>query len=121
MLARFETAKLRRESRQTIGLLFSRLLPAETIKKALGSLAYRKRVFCPLVTVWSFLQQVLGPDASCRAMVAKIPAHRLENGEQTVQPSNGRIRPSSQAASSRCFPEDLQMDHRRSRAERRGQ
>lgn len=40
------------------------------------------RVFSPLVTLWVFLGQVLSPDHSCRAAVARLNAHRVARGHK---------------------------------------
>ncbi len=50
------------------------LLPAERIEEGMraeGITPYRC-LYTPLVTIWTFLAQVLGPDRCCRAAVAKL-------------------------------------------------
>jgi hypothetical protein len=48
-------------------------LPARRIDDALRAegVSWRHRVFTPAVTAWAFLAQVLSPDRSCRAAVAR--------------------------------------------------
>ena len=47
------------------------------------------RVFSPLVTLWVFLGQVLSPDHSCRAAVARLIAHRVVRGQKPCSPRTG--------------------------------
>ena len=47
------------------------------------------RVFSPLVTLWVFLGQVLNPDHSCRAAVARLVAHRVARGQKPCSPRTG--------------------------------
>src|SRR5262249_54851901 len=44
------------------------------------AVSYRDRLFSPLVTLWAFLSQVLDPDHSCRAAVARLLAWRAARG-----------------------------------------
>jgi hypothetical protein len=57
---------------------FADLLPAEQVERALRQeqVRFRDRLFSPLVTLWVFLSQVLDPDGSCRAAVARFLAWR---------------------------------------------
>lgn len=52
------------------------LLPAERVQRAVQVEAVHFRVclFTPLVTLWTFLTQVLSPDGSCRDALAKLLA-----------------------------------------------
>jgi hypothetical protein len=63
---------------QAPGLPFANLLPAEQVEQALRQekARFRDRLFSPLVTLWVFLSQVLDPDGSCRAAVARFLAWR---------------------------------------------
>lgn len=58
------------------------LLPAERIEAALRAegVSWRHKVFTPAVTVWAFLAQVLHPDRSCRATVARVWAWLAATG-----------------------------------------
>jgi len=57
-------------------LCFGKLLPAEQVEAALErhQVRYRERRYTPLVTIWTFLYQVLSSDQSCRAAVARLLA-----------------------------------------------
>jgi hypothetical protein len=57
-------------------LCFGRLLPQEQVEAALErhQVCYRERLYTPLVTIWTFLYQVLSCDQSCRAAVARLLA-----------------------------------------------
>src|SRR5262245_21616711 len=63
-------------------LPFAEILPAEDVTDALRAepVTFRDRLFSPLVTRWVFLAQVLDPDASCRAAVARFLAWRSSQG-----------------------------------------
>jgi hypothetical protein len=55
------------------GVLFEKIVPSEVVTQAcriLGHL-WRERVFTPLVTLWTFLSQVLNADSSCCQAVAR--------------------------------------------------
>jgi hypothetical protein len=64
------------------GLPFADLLPAEQVQQALDQeqVSFAERLFTPLVTLWVFLSQVLDPDGSCRAAVARFLAWRTTQG-----------------------------------------
>jgi hypothetical protein len=57
-------------------LCFTELLPQEQVEAALErhQVRYRERLYTPLVTIWTFLYQVLASDQSCRAAVARLLA-----------------------------------------------
>jgi hypothetical protein len=69
---------LRDHLAQAPGLPFADLLPAPQVEQALEQehVTFRDRLFSPLVTLWVFLSQVLDPDGSCRAAVARFLAWR---------------------------------------------
>jgi hypothetical protein len=50
--------------------------PPAAISRARG-----ERIFSPLVTLWASLGQVLSPDHSCRAAVARLITHRVARGK----------------------------------------
>ncbi len=56
--------------------VMERLLPARKVREAIAAegLKYRDRLFPPLVTLWTFLFQVLDADGSCRAAVMRLMA-----------------------------------------------
>jgi hypothetical protein len=76
-------ARTRRTFLQAPDLCFGQLLPAGLVQEALmrSSLVFRDCFYTPLVTLWTFLCQVLCPDASCRAAVAHLLAHLAGQGQ----------------------------------------
>jgi hypothetical protein len=73
---------LRRQLARAPGLPFADLLTAGRVEQALRDedVSFRERLFSPLVTLWAFLSQVLDPDHSCRAAVARFLAWRAARG-----------------------------------------
>jgi len=69
------------------------LLSAEQVERAVQDhgLQYRDCLFTPLITLWTFLAQVLSPDGSCRQAVAKLLAFLAasDRGGQEFQPDTG--------------------------------
>jgi hypothetical protein len=82
---------VRRQLQAEPGLPFATHLPAEEVHSCCLSLGhfFRKRVFSPAVTLWTFLSQVLDPDHSCRQAVARLNAHRVGCGLPPCAPDNG--------------------------------
>lgn len=72
-------------------LPFADLLPAATVAEALlaEGVTGRDRIFTPLVTLWTFLSQVLSPDPSCRAAVSRLIAYLAALGRPTCDPDTG--------------------------------
>jgi Transposase DDE domain len=64
------------------GLLFARVLSAETIAKVVLQELRQTgdRIFTPLVTLATFLSQILSDDHSCRGAVARLKAWRAAQG-----------------------------------------
>ena len=74
---------LRRQFLQDGGLPFTDVLTDDVISDALATVGgWLDRIFSPLVTLWVFLGQVLNPDHSCRAAVARLVAHRVAHGQR---------------------------------------
>jgi hypothetical protein len=87
---RGQATVLRRQFLQDGGLPFTDVLTDEVIGHALAAVGgWLARVFSPLVTLWVFLGQVLSPDHSCRAAVARLNAHRASRGLRTCSPRTG--------------------------------
>src|SRR5262245_45812378 len=87
---RSQATLLRRQFLQDGGLPFAEVLTDEVIADALAAVgAWLDRVFSPLVTLWVFLGQVLNPDHSCRAAVARLNAHRASRGLRPCSPRTG--------------------------------
>jgi hypothetical protein len=82
---------LRRQFLQDGDLPFATALSEATIAPALQSIdaPWKDRVFSPLVTLWTFLSQVLSADHSCRAAVARLLAHRVSQGESGCSANTG--------------------------------
>jgi Transposase DDE domain len=70
--------RFRRQLHHTPALPFAKLLPEALIRQALEdeNVAFRNTLFAPFVTLWVFLSQVLDPDHSCQAAVARFLAWR---------------------------------------------
>jgi hypothetical protein len=77
---------LRRQFLQDGGLPFTDVLSEDIVSRALAAtkLLWRDRIYPPLVTLWVFLGQVLSADSCCRAAVARLLAHRLAQGQSTL-------------------------------------
>ena len=87
--------------RQQVGLLRRQFLQgglplADVLTEDLvaGSLrandvSWVDRIYSPLVTLWVFLGQVLSPDPSCRAAVARLAAHRAARGQRPCSAQTG--------------------------------
>ena len=69
-------------------LCFKRLLPKNQIEAAIErhQIHFRERLYTPLVTIWTFLYQVLAPDQSCRAAVARLLAYLCVGGHNPGSP-----------------------------------
>jgi hypothetical protein len=72
-------------------LPFHDLLDPATVAPVLeeNHVTFRERVFTPLVTLWTFLSQVLSPDHSCREAVARVIAFRVARGQEPCCPETG--------------------------------
>jgi len=75
-------AELRDQYGKAPGLPFVEALDADRLDALLRELkvVYRQRLFTPDVTLWTFLGQVLHPDQSCRAAMARLLAYRVARG-----------------------------------------
>jgi hypothetical protein len=67
------------------------LLPPGEVQRAVEQegVAFRDCLFTPLVTLWTFLAQVLAADGSCRAAVAKLLALLAARGEAGADDQEG--------------------------------
>ena len=82
---------VRTQFAQADGLAFAEVLPSERIETALREerATWRDSVYTPLLTLWAFLGQVINPDGSCRAAVARVLAWLVSRGERTCTPQTG--------------------------------
>jgi hypothetical protein len=87
--SRMSLDRLRARFARHDGLPFADVLTEPRIRAALDEhgVAYRDRVFTPIVTLWGFLSQVLSDDHSCRDAVARIIAHRAASGLKACSPN----------------------------------
>ena len=69
-------------------LPFHELLDAEMVNSALAAegVSFNERIYTPLVTLCLFLSQVLDPDHSCRAAVARLIVWLAVNRRQPCSP-----------------------------------
>ena len=60
--------KYRQQLLEGQDLCFTKLLPKEQVEAAITrhQVRFRQCLYTPLVTIWTFLYQVLAPDQSCR-------------------------------------------------------
>lgn len=79
-----QVRRCRRHVLENQDLCFTKLLPQEQVEAALErhEVRYRERQYTPLVTIWTFLYQVLSSDQSCRAAVARLLAFLCVGGEE---------------------------------------
>jgi Transposase DDE domain len=81
---------LRRQFLQDGGLLFTDVLTQDVLADALTFAGrWLDRIFSPLVTLRVFLGQVLDPDHSCRAAVARLNAHQVATGRRPCSARTG--------------------------------
>lgn len=99
--------KYRRQILEDQDLCMRELLPKEQIEAAIERhhISFRRRLYTPLVTIWTFLYQVLTPDQSCRAAVARLLAFLCVNGDG---PASAKTDPYCKAR--QRLPEQLPAD-----------
>src|SRR5438034_7875650 len=87
---RRQATLLRHQFLQDGGLPFTDVLTDDVLAGALATVGHwLDLIFSPLVTLWVFLGQVLSPDHSCRAAVARLVAHRLAHGQRPCSARTG--------------------------------
>jgi len=74
--------------RNAATLPYRDLLDDEIVRSALEeeNLKFRVRTYTPLVTLWTFLTQVLDPDHSCRKAVSSLTAFLVSEGQSAISP-----------------------------------
>jgi hypothetical protein len=79
---------LRTQFAQADGLPFADVLTAQRLETALREehACWRDMVYSPVLTLWAFLAQVISPDGSCRAAVARVLAWLVRQGERPCSP-----------------------------------
>src|SRR3954469_1352660 len=107
---RAQANTLRRQFLQDGGLPFTDVLTDHLLSQALATVGgWLDRVFSPLVTLWVFLGQVLSPDHSCRAAVARLIAHRLARGQAPCSARTGAYCRARQRLPESFFPEEARQ------------
>ena len=83
-------AILRGKFQQSIGLPFAEILPESKIEAALKAegISYRKRLFCPFVTLWAWLSQVLDKDKSCKNALSRVISYLVAAGQTPPSTDN---------------------------------
>jgi len=79
-----QVRRVRRRMFEEQDLCFGKLLPATQVEAALTrhQVRFRDRLYTPLLTLWTFLYQVLSSDPSCRAAVAHLLAFLGAGGDE---------------------------------------
>jgi hypothetical protein len=83
-----QVESLRRQFVQAGGLPFADVLSTAQVQAVLREcqVSFRERIFSPLITVSTFLSQVLDPDHSMRQAVARLLAYRAAAGLPSCSP-----------------------------------
>ena len=86
-----QIAKLKNRFGQVKDLALGEVLPTEVVAQAVEEEVggHRQRVFPPVVTLTTFIGQVLDPDHSCREAVAQVIAGRVAAGEEPCSSATG--------------------------------
>jgi Transposase DDE domain len=88
----FRRAEEQADTLRKSGILpYQDLLDGAMVEAALQEekIAFRVRIFTPLVTLWTFLTQVLSEDHSCREAVSKLIASLVSQGQPPCSPDTG--------------------------------
>ncbi len=88
---RHQVRFLQRQFLQEGGLPFTDVLSTDMVTQALtaAGVAWKDRIYTPLVTLWVFLSQVLSADHSCRGAVARLIAYRTSQGQSACSARAG--------------------------------
>ena len=72
----------------SLGLPFSELLPADLIEDYLSTegIKYYNSLYNPVVTLWTFLSQVIDTDKSLRNAVSRVLVWLSDSGEPVPSP-----------------------------------
>jgi hypothetical protein len=92
-------------------LCLRQLLDQEQVEAAMERhpVRFRQRLYTPLVTIWTFLYQVLASDQSCRAAVARLLAFLCVGGD-----GSGSAKTDPYCKARQRLPEQLLADLARS-------
>jgi len=82
---------LRRQFLQDGDLPLSNVLSEDLVSEVLKETecSWVNKIYCPIVTLWVFLGQVLSSDHSCRGAVGRLIAHRLSQGQSPCSAKTG--------------------------------
>ena len=82
--------RTRSQLSQSRDLCMETLLPQEQLEQAIARhvVHFRNRLYTPLVTLWTFLYQVLSEDRSCQAAVTRLLAFLCLGGNTTASAKN---------------------------------
>lgn len=86
-----QLTKLRSRFGQVKELPLGDVVPLEVVEQVVQDTVgpHRNRVFPPLVTLSTFIQQVLTPDQSCQAAVDRVVAERVAQGQAPCSSDTG--------------------------------
>ena len=84
-------AILREKFAQSIGLPFAEILTESEIEQSLEDegVTYRKRLFCPIVTLWAWISQVLDKDKSCKNALSRLISYLVASGQPVPSTDTG--------------------------------
>ncbi len=76
-------AMLRQKFVASIGLPFAEILSESDIELSLEDegITYRKRLFCPIITLWAWTSQVLDKDKSCKNALSRVISYLVAEGQ----------------------------------------
>ena len=102
-----QVESLCRQFAQAPGLPFADVLCPRQVQRVLDDchVAFRERIFSPLVTLTTFLSQVLDPDHAMRQAVARLIAHRVAAGLPACSPDPRAYRKARQRLSEPVWAE----------------
>ncbi len=82
---------LRERLSNSIALPFSDILSEDMIQQSLKeeNIKYRKRLYDPIITLWTFVRQVLDPDKSCKNAVSGVLSILCDSGEKLPSDNTG--------------------------------
>jgi len=82
---------LREKLANSIFLPFLEVLPQAMLEQALQDegISYRKRLYTPLITLWTWLCQVLDKDKSCKNAVSRVISYIAASGEAPPSSDTG--------------------------------
>ena len=90
--ARGQVQCVRKQLLENPNLCLEKLLPRRKVDEYFKRhcVQFRRRLYTPLLTLWTFLYQVLSEDRSCMAAVARLlSALSLGNGSATCSAATG--------------------------------